>query len=608
MDSPIDSYLRDLHAEISGLTDGTPYSLSADLPALDRVDPDAFGICIATVDGYVYEVGATRQEFSVQSISKPFTYGLALMDLGPDAVDAKIDVEPSGESFNEISLAAGTGRPANAMINAGALAATGLIRSSATRSAMERIVDTYSSFAGRQLVVDEEVFEQERAHSDRNHALAYLLRSYGIIEVDPTTVLECYLRGCAVQVTCRDLSIMAATLANGGTNPLTERTALTREPVERVLSVMMTSGMYDDAGEWVSAVGMPAKSGVGGGTLAVLPGQAGLAAFSPRLNEHGTSVRGGAASERISRDMEMHFVRAARAGRSAISNSYDVRDAPSGIQRAEEAALILAEHGHRVRIIELNGDLLFAGTESVVREITALAPGTEIIIVDGRRVNEIGSVAVRMLTALEERLMVEGTELMVVGMLADVFSSRVESFATRASAIIHAENHLIGRYGDERSAPASVPVSESSALVGMGRADVSALVEHMDRRHCRHREVIRRAGAPFEGIFFIVSGTVRVIASSHAGTPVELTTLAAGMTFGELAMDGQAHGDADVEADGSVELMVLTDEAISAIEVENPRLAVELWKALARASYRRVHQYLSESTARRQDRDAGDKP
>src|SRR5690625_1452397 len=200
MDSPIDSYLKNLHAELSELTEGAPFSVEADLPALDRVDPNAFGICIATVDGYVYEVGATREEFSIQSISKPFTYGLALMDLGIEAVDEKIDVEPSGESFNEISLAEGTGRPANAMVNAGALAATGLIGSSTTMSAMERIVDTYSDFAGRQLAVDEQIYQQERAHSDRNHALAYLLRSYGIIEIDPSTVLERYLRGCAVHV------------------------------------------------------------------------------------------------------------------------------------------------------------------------------------------------------------------------------------------------------------------------------------------------------------------------------------------------------------------------------------------------------------------------
>src|SRR5690625_4961958 len=156
---------------------------------------------------------------------------------------------------------------------------------------------------------------------------------------------------------------MAATLANSGINPLTGRTSLPRKPIERVLSVMMTSGMYDDAGEWVSSVGMPAKSGVGGGTLAVLPGQAGLAVFSPPLDEHGTSVRGEATCRRLSADTEMHFVRSARAGRSAIRGRYSVVEVPSAIRRSEEAMATLREHGEDAVVLELAGDLLFAGTE-----------------------------------------------------------------------------------------------------------------------------------------------------------------------------------------------------------------------------------------------------
>src|SRR5690625_2492693 len=397
---------------------------------------------------------------------------------------------------------------------------------------------------------------------------------------------------------------MAATLANSGINPLTGRTSLPRKPIERVLSVMMTSGMYDDAGERVSAVGMPAKSGVGGGTLAVPPGQAGLAIFSPRLHEHGTSVRGIAASARISRDMEMHCVGAGRACRSAISESYDRRDAPSGIQRTEDAAAVLAEHGHRVRIIELNGDLFFAGTESVVREITTLASDSEMLILDGRQVDEVGGVAVRMLAALEDLLIESGMELMVIGMDAGVFSPRVLSLRTHAAAIVLAEDRLITRYGDENSEPASVPVARSSALSSMSRADIAALVERMERRHYQHREVIRQADGTFEGVFFIVFGTVRLIDSTDVDNPVELTTLGAGMTFGELALDGYGHPHTAIEANGPVELMVLPGEVIASTEQEDPRLAAELWKALARDSYRRVHQYLTESTARRQDRDS----
>ena len=196
MESPIYSYLRRIHSEIAQLKDGSPYST---IPAMANVDPDNFGIALATVDGKVYEIGDTREEFTIQSISKPFTYGLALDDLGNEAVDAKVDVEPSGDSFNEISLAEGTGRPANAMINAGALTATSLIKGSGGQSGFKRILSTYSAFAGRQLSVSESVFESELKHGHRNTALAYLLRSFNIIEEDPTPVLEDYFRQCSVR-------------------------------------------------------------------------------------------------------------------------------------------------------------------------------------------------------------------------------------------------------------------------------------------------------------------------------------------------------------------------------------------------------------------------
>src|SRR5699024_11071113 len=233
----------------------------------------------------------------------------------------------------------------------------------------------------------------ERRNSDHNHALAYLLSAFGILETPPTTALETYLRQCAIQVTCRDLSMIAATFANGGTNPLTGTEALGIDAVERVLSVMMTSGMYDNAGDWVATVGMPAKSGVGGGTLAVLPGQAGLAVYSPPLDEHGSSVRGVATCRRLSRDTEMHLVRSARAGRSAIRATYPITQAPSPIRRTEDAGAVLRDTGDRATVIELGGDLLFAGTESMIREITALSDDVDLIVLDVRRVDEVSQVA-----------------------------------------------------------------------------------------------------------------------------------------------------------------------------------------------------------------------
>ncbi len=600
MESPIDIYLRRIHAEISRLKDGAPYST---IPAMAQVDPDNFGIALATVDGHVYEIGDSREEFTIQSISKPFTYGLALEDLGCEAVDAKVDVEPSGDPFNEISLAEGTGRPANAMINAGALTATSLIKGSGGQSSFKRILSTYSAFAGRQLSVNEKVFESELKHGHRNTALAYLLRSFEIIDDDPAPVLEDYFRQCSVLVNCSDLSIMAATLANGGRNPLTGKQVLGIGSVERVLSVMMTSGMYDDAGAWISSVGMPGKSGVAGGIIAVLPGQVGLAVYSPPLDDHGTSVRGLATAQRISRDMELHFVRAARAGRSAILASYDVTETPSGIRRSSESADVLRENGHRARVVELNGDLLFAGGESVARELSGLPESVELVVLDLRRTEQLSDVALRLLSALhaamtdaDHQLVLVEAEDVVAGSLAGD-GAGIPSFSTRSAAVEYCENRLLERYGGQR-VPEHVPVTASPALAPLEEADALALQSLMTAKTYDDGEVIRRIGLRFGGVYFITSGKVSSTSPGPSSERVKLNTLSAGMTFGEMALGSSMRQETTVRAVGPVEVMLLSDDAIAELEDRNPRLALALWKALTRDAYTRVEQYLRETAVR----------
>ncbi|MHA7209763.1 glutaminase A [Arthrobacter sp. MDT1-65] len=604
MESPIESYLRTIHREISDLRDGKPYST---IPAMANVDPDNFGICLTTVDGYMYEVGDTREEFTIQSISKPFTYGLALSDLGMDAVDAKVDVEPSGDSFNEISLAPGTGRPSNAMINAGALTATSLVQSRGGNRRFKRILSTYSHFAGRQLGVDEEIFRSELDHGHRNRALAHLLRSFGIIEDDPTPVIEDYFRQCSVMVNCMDLSVMAATLANSGRNPLTGVEAMDLLAVERVLSVMTTCGMYDDAGSWISTVGMPAKSGVGGGTIAVLPGQVGLAVYSPPLDEHGSSVRGMATSQRMSRDMELHFVRAARAGRSAIRATYDILAAPSGIRRTDEAMDVLREHGNQAMVIELNGDLLFAGTESMVRELSGLDDDVDFVILDLRRVDEVADVSLRLLGEVRENLTKVDCDLVLIdgeGTLAETFRDvdrPVPTFDTRTAAVEWCENELITRYGGDLLLPSEVDVAQCPALNPLSDEDVEALTAHMEDRTYEKGHVVRRVGQTFGGVFFILSGKIATSVPGPTGGRLKLTTLSAGMTFGELALGSDDRQETTVKALEDVHVKVLTAQAIRTVEKEDPRLAVELWKALTRDAYTRVDLYLRETAVRIRD-------
>src|SRR5258708_16362381 len=289
VESPVLSLLRDVHAQFLPMREG---SVATYIPELGRVDPDQFGIAFVTADGFVYEVGDSRQPFTLQSISKPLVYGLALHDHGRDAVLGRIGVERSGDQFNAIVFDDRRNRPFNAMVNTGAIVATSLIHGTDAADRMVRILDFMRTLIGHPIEIDEAVYRSELAAGNRNRAIAYLELNNGMIEGEVDTHLDLYFRQCAMVTTAVDLAFIAATLARGGRHPVTGKRALATEHVRDVLSVMTTCGMYDYAGEWELRVGLPAKSGVGGGIMAVLPGQLGIGIFSPRLDEYGNPLRG----------------------------------------------------------------------------------------------------------------------------------------------------------------------------------------------------------------------------------------------------------------------------------------------------------------------------
>jgi glutaminase len=272
------------------------------------VEHKRFSICLATTDGEVFVAGDHGHPFALQSISKMFVYGLALEACGRERVLARVGVEPSGDAFNSIVFDERHNRPFNPMVNAGALATTDLVGDGRTMEpALGRILGALELYAGNEdLQVDEDVFQAEMRTADRNRATAYLMRSEGMLEGDVEATLALYLHQCSVHVTCRELALMAATLANGGVNPATGERALGSRHVRDVLSVMHTCGMYDFAGEWAYRVGIPAKSGVSGGVLAVVPGKLGIGVFSPGLDAYGNSVRGTAVCEEISERLGLH--------------------------------------------------------------------------------------------------------------------------------------------------------------------------------------------------------------------------------------------------------------------------------------------------------------
>ncbi|MFD4024518.1 glutaminase [Streptomyces sp. NPDC058576] len=392
----IPDYLAEALGDVEPDASGEP---AAYIPELAAADPERLGAAFATVDGRIHGAGDIDVPFTIQSISKPFAYALALADRGFAPVLAKVGVEPSGEAFNEISLESGTGRPFNPMINAGAITVHSLVgaEDSGPAERVERVLDGLSAFAGRRLAMDEEVCASEMAHAHRNLAIAHMLRGYDVLTEDAGAVVDGYTRQCSVLVTTRDLAVMAATLANRGVNPLSGEQVVPEQVVRQVLSVMLSCGMYDAAGDWTTQVGIPAKSGVAGGLIGALPGRIGIATFSPRLDSHGNSVRGVSLFERFSSDMGLHVMEVPSAGRAVLRSNHVVGSGPDAL-----------------RVLELQGGIGFAGAERVVREVLETAPQETRVAIDLTRVHAIDDVARRMVLEVARRLTLDGQEVYLV--------------------------------------------------------------------------------------------------------------------------------------------------------------------------------------------------
>ncbi|KAM0322594.1 hypothetical protein ACHAQA_009442 [Verticillium albo-atrum] len=361
MKSPIPDYLQHVLEKARSNEDGAP---AAYIDTLAKADTSRMAVALAMVDGNIYSAGDDQVEFSIQSISKAFVYALAIEDAGLERVLEKIGVEPSGDAFNRLSLERGSNRPMNPMINAGAITAHSLVvaPNATAEQRTERILKTLSRLAGRELHVDEEVYEAELKDADRNMGIGYMLKAAGIISCDPREAVKGYIRQCAINVNVRDLAMMAATLCNAGVHPVTNETIIPHTSVRQVLSVMTTCGMYDAAGDWVSNVGIPAKSGVAGGIIGALPGQVGIAAFSPKLDERGNSVRGVVICEQLSRDMGLHMMDVSQIARATVQTSV-----------ATIVAGQCEPHNPNcqrdVVVFKLRGAVRFAGSERLTRAV-----------------------------------------------------------------------------------------------------------------------------------------------------------------------------------------------------------------------------------------------
>ncbi len=305
---PRDQWVRrvigELHTEYGPLDEGR---VADYIPELATADRDAFAISAATVDGRHVSIGDRTQPFTIQSISKLLTYGLALETHGREVVMQRVGVAPTGDRFNAIVLDEHDHRAPNPMVNAGAIAVTDLVPGSGPDERLDVIRSLVERYIGRRPDIDRRVWASEKATGNRNRAIAYLMLSQGIIGDQVEETLDLYFAQCSLLVTSDDLALIGATLANHGVHPTTGEQVVAPEVVRDMLSVALTCGMYDYAGEWVFTVGIPAKSGVGGGILGILPGVGGLATFSPPLDEYGNSVRGVRVFEELSARFALHL-------------------------------------------------------------------------------------------------------------------------------------------------------------------------------------------------------------------------------------------------------------------------------------------------------------
>ncbi|MEZ7663387.1 glutaminase [Rothia sp. 27098_8_29] len=453
MHSPIATYLTETLESVASDTSG---ELANYIPELAAVDPDKLAASIAMVDGEQYAAGDSDVEFTIQSISKPFVYALALADRGYDDVLAKVGVEPSGEPFNELSLEDGSGKPLNPMINAGAITTHSLVGPpGATQGErMERVISGLSAFAGRRLSVNERVYESELEHAHRNYAIAHMLRGHGILTGDPTVAVQGYTRQCSLMVTVKDLALMAATLANYGVHPVTGEQVVPKGVVRQVLSVMFTCGMYNAAGDWATQVGVPAKSGVGGGIIGAVPGQLGVATFSPRLDGHGNSVRGVELFEQFSDDMGMHVMNVPTVARSALRANYQIGSGDESM-----------------RLIQLQGRIRFAGVERVIREIVESPMEGSKVALDVTRVYAVDEVAQSMLLELMRRLRNDGYKVYLIDndetiTNTDALRSMGVKVLTNPAAVTSAESDA------ERVAEADAEeAAEAAALEALNALD-----------------------------------------------------------------------------------------------------------------------------------------
>jgi len=603
MKNPVSKFLETLHRRYAPLSEGR---VADYIPELSKADPNWFGICIATRDGQLYEIGDTRQKFTIQSISKALTYGLALEDRGEEHVLSRIGVEPSGDVFNAISLKAGSGCPFNPMINAGAIASCGQILETETESRIDRIRSYLSRCAIEQLQIDEEVYQSESMTGHRNRAIGWMLRNFDIIDEEPRSILETYFQQCSLRVSCTDLAVMGATLANQGFNPVTGEQAIAHDYVDNVLGVMASCGMYDWSGEWLYRVGLPAKSGVGGGILAVLPGQLGIGVFSPPLDEQGNSVRGIRVCMDLARELSLHMFNPSAVPQPGIRRSYNASQVNSRRRLPSRTFHALRNYGDRIRVMTLQGPLLFSTFEPVVRDLIKQAAYCQHLILNFSHVFSIDHVALRLLVEVRDQLAESGVRLVLChtgrfrGRISGAGIAKEMIFPSEDTALESCENAVLAKMlPGHLEQPQPVALSDCALFSTCDREEVALLEQWMERTEFEDGKTIIQSGTAADELYVLTAGSVEVRLPIGSQRSQRLDVFSAGMSFGELSfLDGSVRS-ADVVANRAVECRVIRREQFDELGRGHPVLKAKILHQIALQLCDRLRQANIEISALR---------
>lgn len=599
----IDALLERIFSEVAETRDG---AVADYIPELGKADPESFAIALTTADGQTYAIGDAGLEYTIQSVSKPFMYGLALHEFGAEAVLKKVGVEPTGESFNSIVLDEVNSRPFNPMVNAGAIAVAALVAGETRNDREARMLKLFSDFAGRPLGIDEAVYRSEDATGHRNRAIAYMMLNAGMIAGDPSDILDLYFRQCSIGVTSRDLSVMAAALANDGVNPLTGRRILGSADTRDVLTVMQSCGMYNYAGQWAFEVGMPAKSGVSGAVIAVLPGQLGICAFSPRLDGFGNSIRGVRVCQRLSEELGLHLLSNRPAVQQVVRRAYRGGEVLSKRRRTLREIARLERTGRTVLVVELQGALFFGTAERLIRHLSGLADELDYIILDFHRVTGADSAAQQLIgflcgelsgrlkrllcTGIDERRAPPALRESLEGLAGnDLLDLRADTDA----ALEWCENRLLA--GDPDKADRTrFALSRLSVFAGLDAGQCRRIEDVIQPLQFEAGETIMREGDAARMLFIIARGSVTVSVGTETGRRKRLACIGPGLSFGEMALLDGSPRSADVTADETVVCYGLSRQALEMLGRSDPAILITILQNLMNDLSNRLRQANTE--------------